>query len=614
VRIRLSNRASKLAAPALAASLIVSLVSQGAAQQPPPKAPAKAAPAAPRPAPPPPPPPSAPAAPAGPAVPDESKKDEARAHFEKGLSLLQQDALAAALAEFLISRELYPTRTGTFNAGVALRKLNRYDEALDMFETLLREFTNMTPEARTEAQKQVAELRELVGTIEVKGAEPGSAIVISGQSKGEFPPLNPLRVSAGSHVVRLVKEGFEPFSTNVDVAGGRAATVTVKMKPLAASGRLKISERSGKVLEVYVDTAPVGVTPWEGRQPVGTHTIQLRSKGRWGTEPASIVVRNGETASASLTAVELDAVLHVDAKPTGAEIAIDTVSVGAGSWHGWLKSGQHKVEIGAPGFLPVVKQFKLERGAREVVNVQLERDPNSPLWQKPSRWAIDVSAGVGILPSFGGDVAGKCTGTCAAPVGLGGLGFFHAAYELGSGLGFGLSLGYLISAQSVTGRSAQLTPYAVNGSPAPQSGTADDSLRLSSFLGGANIHYHLGEKVPVLFRVGVGAMVGRIRDERKGTFKQTGGKSYETFSVADVQTAAYLYIDPEIKVGLRLGKHSELSLGAQVLMLLALKQPKWNETIEVGAGADGIGRYKPDALLGSFVFGVVPTVSYRYDF
>lgn len=590
MRTRLKN----LAAPALSVALIASLVSQGAAQPPPPPAP--------------------PAAPPGAAVADESKKAEARAHFEKGLSLLQQDALAAALAEFLISRELYPTRTGTFNAGVALRKLNRYDEALDMFETLLREFTTMSPEDRTEAQKQVAELRELVGTIEIKGAEPGSAIVISGQSRGEYPPLNPLRVSAGSHVVRLVKEGFEPFETHTDVAGGRAATVTAKLKPLAASGRLKITERTGKVLEVFVDTAPVGHTPWEGRQPVGTHTIELRSKGRMGTEPATIVVKNGETATLALTAVELDAALHVDAKPTGAVIAIDTVSVGAGSWHGWLKSGAHKVEIGAPGFLPVVKQFRLERGAREVVNVQLERDPDSPLWKKPSRWAFDISAGVSIMPSFGGDVAGKCTGTCAGPVALGGLGLFHAAYELGSGLGFGLSLGYLISAQNITGRSTQLTPYAQNGLPAPQSGTVDDSLRMSSFLGGANIHYHLGEKVPVMFRLGVGAMVGRVRDERKGTFKQTGGKSYNTFAVADVQTAAYMYFDPEAKVGIRLGKHSELSLGVQVLMLLALSQPKWNETIEVGAGADGIGRYKPDALLGQFVFGVVPTVSYRYDF
>lgn len=591
-------RLRRLSAPALAVTLVASLVGQSAAQPPPPPAPPGPAGEAPR-----------------PAVPDESKKAEARAHFDKGLSLLQQDALAAALAEFLISRELYPTRTGTYNAGVALRKLNRYDEALDMFETLLREFPNMPPEARTETQKQVADLRELVGTIDVKGAEPGAAIVVGGQSKGEYPLLNPLRVSAGSHVVRLVKEGFEPFETNVDVAGGQAASVTAKMKPLAASGRLKITERTGKVLEVVVDTAPVGFTPWEGRQPVGTHTVQLRSKGRMGTQPASIVVKNGEVAALALTAEELDAAVHVDAKPTGAVIAIDSVSVGAGTWHGWLKSGAHKIEIGAPGFLPVVRQVQLTRGAREVVNVQLERDPDSPLWKKPARWAFDVSLGVSLMPSFGGDVAGKCSGDCAAPMALGGLGLFHAAYELGSGLGFGLSLGYLISAQSVEGRSTQLVPYAgANGKPGPQSGTADDSLRLSSFLGGANIHYRFGDKVPVLFRLGVGAAVGRMRDERKGTFKQTGGKTYDTFAVADVQTAAYMYFDPEARVGIRLGKNSDLSLGVQVLMLLALSQPKWNETIEVGAGADGIGRYRPEAMMGQFVFGVIPTVGYRYDF
>lgn len=596
-RIGLRGQGSAvLGAPLIAAVLITSLASQGFAQ-------------------PPPPPPAAPPPGDGQrALPDEAKKAEAKAHFDKGFALLQQDALAAALAEFLISRELYPTRTGTHNAGVALRKLNRYDEALDMFESLLRDFPNMPPEARTEAQKQVAELRELVGTVDVKGAEPGAAIVISGQSRGEYPSLSPLRVSAGAHVIRLVKEGFEPFETHVDVAGGQAVSVTAKLKPLAASGRLKVTERTGKVLEVVVDTAPVGFTPWEGRQPIGNHTIQLRSKGRLGTQPATVVVKNGEVAALALTAEELDAALHVDARPTGAVIAIDSVSVGAGSWHGWLKSGPHKVEIGAPGFLPLVKQFRLERGAREVVNAQLERDPDSPLWKKPSRWTFDVSAGFNILPSFGGDVAGKCTGTCSAPVGLGGLGLFHAGYELGSGLGFGLSLGYLFSAQSVTGRETTLVPHARNGTPAPQKGTADDDLRLSAFLGGANIFYHLGDQVPVLFRLGVGAMVGRMRDERKGTFTAGNGTSFTTFPVADVQTAAYLYFDPEARVGIRLGKHSDLSLGVQVLMMLALSQPKWNDSIELGAGPDGIGTYKSEAMMGQFVFGVLPTVSYRYDF
>ena len=61
--------------------------------------------------------------------------------------------------------------------------------------------------------------------------------------------------------------------------------------------------------------------------------------------------------------------------------------VPGGVWIGWLKAGQHRVEIGAEGFLAASRDVKMERGGREMVTVTLERDPNSALWKKPSRWA-----------------------------------------------------------------------------------------------------------------------------------------------------------------------------------------------------------------------------------
>jgi hypothetical protein len=73
-------------------------------------------------------------------------------------------------------------------------------------------------------------------------------------------------------------------------------------------------------------------------------------------------------------------------------------------------------------------------------------------------------------------------------------------------------------------------------------------------------------------------------------------------------------LDPEIRVGVRLGEHFDLSAGAQVLMLLALSQPKWNPSIQVPAGTDGIGGYQPQAMMGTFLFGIVPTAALRYDF
>jgi hypothetical protein len=622
-----------LGSSALAWALVATLTAQSLAQPapPPPPAPPKAAPTAPPAAP-----PKAPAAPpagapgadAPPPVPDESKKAEAKAHFEKGLTLLNDEAWSAALAEFLISRELYPTRAATKNAGTALRKLQRYDESLDMYETLLREFPNMPPEARAEAQQAVAEMRDLVGTIDIRGAEPGAAIIISGQARGEWPPVTPLRVSAGAHVVRLLKDGFEPFEAKVDVAGGQTSAVQAKLRPVVASGRLRVVERSDRPLEVVIDGAPKGNAPWEGVLPVGNHAIVLRGKGRLGTAPALATVKLQQLSTVTLTAEELDANLRVVPTPASGVVAIDGVPVGGGGeWYGPLKSGTHKVTVAMDGYLPETREIKLAKGDVQRIAVKLEVDPKSPMWRKPSHWVIDTDVGfVAVLPSLGGVAAG-CGGSCSKSVGMGALGAFHTGYELGNGVGFGISLGYLFLTQSVSDRTEQLYPVGFDPKNA-ETGKATDALRLSAFMGGAHLSYHLGEKVPFLLRLGAGAIVGQMRDERGGSFTTTMANGSAPYSVDAAVTramAAYFYGDLALRVGVRLGEHVDLSAGLQALVLVALAQPKWDANIEVYTGnrpskaapmppTDGVARYHDDPLMGSVVFGLVPAASLRYEF
>src|SRR5262249_44213811 len=67
-------------------------------------------------------------------------KEQSRAHFERGNQLLADGQVDAALAEFQRSRELFATSGNTKNLAVALAKLGRYVEAIEMYRTLLRDF------------------------------------------------------------------------------------------------------------------------------------------------------------------------------------------------------------------------------------------------------------------------------------------------------------------------------------------------------------------------------------------------------------------------------------------------------------------------------------------
>lgn len=196
------------------------------------------------------------AAPSSAPVPaSQDREAEARDRFQKGVKLFHAGVLGAALAEFLASRELYPTRSSTENAAVCLKKLGRFDEALDLYEILLRDFPDLPEPNKTSAQRALTELQGLVGSIEVTGAEPGAALAIDGRSRGELPSIGPLRVPAGTHVVRVHKEGFEPFEARVDVAGG--ATVRMEAKLRALRGDTSAVERDEPLANGQRDARPV---------------------------------------------------------------------------------------------------------------------------------------------------------------------------------------------------------------------------------------------------------------------------------------------------------------------------------------------------------------------
>ncbi len=529
-------------------------------------------------------------------------KAEAKSHFVRGLKLLREEAWAPALAEFLLSRKLFPTRVATNNAAVALRKLQRYDESLAMWETMLRDF-KVTEAQRDEAQRETAELRTLVGTIDISGAPPGASIVVDSEDRGEYPPVQPIRVPAGTHVVRLFKEGFEPYETRLDVAGGKTVSVEAALSKLADSGRLRISERSGRRLEVVVDSVVVGSTPWEGTLGVGDHMVSLRGVGKLGTQPVSANVKSQSLTTLALLAEQLDAQLRVNPVPAGASVWIDGVNVGNGVWLGRLKSGKHKVEAKSDGFLSLAETITLKTGQRRQLDFELERDDDAPRWRKPSKWTFDIAASLVITPTLAGDIADSCGNGCDNPIGLGGLGLLHGGYELGSGLGFGLEVGYLITTKTVRDRNAQVVP---NGFSTPDSGTATDALRLHGLVAAATVGYHLGETVPVTLRAGAGIFYGELRDERDGRFLTRAGERFDAFPLVDFPTAAYLYIDPMARVGFRLLDNVELSASLRTIILVGLSQPRWDTTLAVAASSDGIATYPNEKLMGSSV--LLPTV------
>ncbi len=540
------------------------------------------------------------------------KKEEARGHFEKGLLLFDEEVWDAALAEFLRSREIHVTRAATKNAAFCQRKLRRFDEALDLYEHLL-ELPGLSTADKDVAEEAISVLRGLVGAIQIKNTEAGATIAVDGRQRGTTPAAAPLRVSAGSHVVRIHKEGFEPFETRIEVAGGQSKPIDARLAALTRSGRLRVVEKAGKVLDVVVDGGVVGKTPWEGVLSPGEHTVLLRGEGDLGTQPASVPVRVNQVTSIVSAAEELTAVLRVVPAPAGASIAVDGVSVGRGLWEGRLRAGEHQIEIAAEGFMAQARKISLGKGKTAMESVTLERDPTSPLWgEKRGRFFVEVSGDVGLSPSLGGDVVGGCTGPCSRDIGLGFLVQGRGGYRFLSGFMVGVDAGYLWLEQKTADRATEIQP---NGNLHANPGRADDTLQVGGAMLGASAGLRLGATFPLTFRLGAGVLLGRVRDHRTGSFQTVERPEHPaaryTIDVVDTASVVSVYVAPEVRLGARVTPRLEVSTSVGALVLLTPSPPAWST--KVIAATDGQGSFD-GVLLGSAMVVIAPGLGAKYEF
>jgi hypothetical protein len=208
-----------------------------------------------------------------PAPADPAVKAEAIAHFDRGLALYDAGAWSAALAEFVEARRLYPLHNALYQASLCLEKLERYDEALELLDVLLGELdAAASPRVRENVQRRIDAMRSLVGEVTIVEAEQGAKVAIDGVVRGVGPLPGPRRVPAGERVVRVWKEGFQPFEQRIVVVGAKNQRLVARLEPLARrDGRIELQAAQAATMHapppVATNAAPPSGSAW--RVPVG---------------------------------------------------------------------------------------------------------------------------------------------------------------------------------------------------------------------------------------------------------------------------------------------------------------------------------------------------------
>lgn len=580
-------------------------------------------------------------------TPRDAAKKNAEQLYRGGRVFWNKGQWASALLQYEASFRAFPSWTARTGMGACLVKLQRYDEALDAFESALRDFGEVLPaKSKAATLEQVNIIRRETGALMITDAAPGALIFVDGRLRGENPLAAPVPMLVGAHWIRVYKEGFVVYEQDVTIPKGGMQTIDVKLTALPNAGRLKVGEVVGRKMEVVVDGIPVGVTPWDGPVSPGPHSVALRpvtpkndprrgvcdpeetailpedaadpTSAEMGTEPITVIVKEGQTTPLDLKAERLGAVVRIVPNPPDAEVYIDGVLVGRGPYIGRAKPGKHVVKTKANGYFEKAVEIDAKSDDETTPPLRLEKDVNAPKWAIAGRFLLEARAGVPLSPSFGSDLDALCTEFCQQGLGAGVNATFRAGYEFPNGFGLGGTLGYLQLSQSHAGFKATLGidegQRDMNGDVVLTNyeGRANDATLLQNFMVGAYGSYKLGSRFPIRLGLGAGFMYGNVTYSRTGTFNNQ--------AVGPLEQSGFfpwIYIEPEARIGVRISEGWSLGVAISGLVLVAPKIPVWTRIMQVNAHGDNpdeLGQFQAEKVTGGAFFSMNQGIYVQYGF
>lgn len=142
----------------------------------------------------------------------------AKEHYLRGIEFAERRSWVNALAEFNASLALRPTSAASMNAAYCLQQLGRNAEALQLYRAVLRDFDRvLVDKERQSVHASIAELELSVGHLALKCDVADATVLIDDEARGKTP-IGEQLLDPGLHVVRVVKEGYEPVQVSLTIA------------------------------------------------------------------------------------------------------------------------------------------------------------------------------------------------------------------------------------------------------------------------------------------------------------------------------------------------------------------------------------------------------------
>jgi tetratricopeptide (TPR) repeat protein len=352
----------------------------------------------------------------------ERNAEHAAALYESGKQALASSEYQRALDFFRSARQAQPSAKHTLGVAKCLYELKRYDEALEMYDELVKAFGGHISEiTRESAVDRMSKLQKQLGRIALS-ANVNGEVIVDGRARASLPLWNPLSILPGRHRLRILKEGYEAFERDIWVARGETITLDARLNVIGRGGRLRVDgDTKLHGGDLYVDKAIVGQIPWEGSLAPGRHVIHVRAD-EMGSAPESVEIGERRVTRMRVSARQLGKEVRLVPPTATAELAIDGVRVGKGAWRGRLPIGKHIIEIADDRRQADVQTLLIRADTQqERFSVVMETGALGSRWKTTRHkgpW-LDVFFGNAIAPSMRSSAESSCTrGRCSFARGL----------------------------------------------------------------------------------------------------------------------------------------------------------------------------------------------------
>jgi hypothetical protein len=165
-------------------------------------------------------------APAAPSAAQPSAKEL----FELGRVAYDRGDYQTAVSEWKRAYDVDPRPGLQYNLAQAYEKLDMLLEAVGAMESYLQGAPADHP-YQTDARAKIGGMRERLEKtgIQLSGGPEGATIFVDGEDWGRLPRRDPIKLTPGTHAVRVEAAGHQPFEVRVAVSAGKTLAVEVQM-------------------------------------------------------------------------------------------------------------------------------------------------------------------------------------------------------------------------------------------------------------------------------------------------------------------------------------------------------------------------------------------------